>query len=320
VSRSHGPDEFPDPRDTSAEAVRDPWQRDRPEPSREQGQGSGPQENGRLTPNRAPEPAQARSAEPREIFEVRGKTYRLRSSEIQILSELGKFRAVATKDLQEFAYHGDKGRASADVQNLIRHGLIAEKKIPHPDTSPRRLLTLSKQGHQFLTVTKRIPKNQAIHYGFTKPREAHHDADLYRMYYTAAEKIERQGGRNLRVILDYELKKRVYHDLAKLGPHRESTAKKKEIAERHGLQVIRGKIPLPDLRGFPKVFCRFLPFSNASESWLMKATPCLAFFAYCRTVNHTKTSRNCSPLLLAGLVRFTPLRATSIASIAGSSL
>jgi hypothetical protein len=141
--------------------------------------------------------------------EVRGKTYRLRSSEIQTL----------------------------DGKNLIRHGLIAEKKIPHPETSPRRLLTLSKQGHQFLTVTKRVPKNQAIHYGFTEPREAHHDADLYR-----------QGGRNLRVILDYELKKRVYHGLAKLGPHRESTAKKKEIAERHGQQVVRGKIPLPDLR------------------------------------------------------------------------
>jgi len=248
VSRSHGPDEFLDPRDTSAEAIRDPRQSATPEPSREQGQGSGPQKEGRLAPNRAPEATQARSAEPREIFEVRGKTYRLRPSEIQTLFELGKFRAVAIKDLQEFAYQGDKDRARADLQNLVRHGLIAEKKIPHPDTSPRRLLTLSKQGHQFLTVTKRVPKNQAIHYGFTKPREAHHDADLYRMYYSAVDKIERQGGRNLRVILDYELKKRVYHDLAKPGPHRESTAKKKEIAERHGLQVVRGKIPLPDLR------------------------------------------------------------------------
>jgi hypothetical protein len=38
------------------------------------------------------------------------------------------------------------------------------------------------------------------------------------------------------------------HDLAKLGSHRESTAKKKEIAERHALQVVRGKNPLPDLR------------------------------------------------------------------------
>ena len=50
------------------------------------------------------------------------------------------------------------------------------------------------------------------------------------------------------MILDYELKKRVYRDLAKLGPQRESNAKKQEIAEKHGLQLVRGKIPLPDLR------------------------------------------------------------------------
>ena len=281
MSRSHGSDEFFDPRNTSAEAIRDPRQSATPEPSRELGQGSDPQEDGRLTPNRAPEPTQARSAEPREIFELRGKTYRLRPSEIQTLSDLGKFRAVAIKELQEFAYHGDKDRARADVQNLIRHGLIAEKKIPHPETSPLRLLTLSKQGHEFLRATKRVPKNQAIHYGFTKPREAHHDADLYRMYYTAADKIERQGGRNLRVILDYELKKRVYHDLAKLGPHRESTAKKKEIAERHGLQVVRGKIPLPDLRieyeiregEMARVDLELRPSTTVDATWLKKCVP-----------------------------------------------
>jgi hypothetical protein len=235
VSRSHGASEFLDPQD--------PRRSDRPESSRAQDQGSNPQEDGRLTPNRAPEPAPARSGELRETFEVREKTYRLRSSEIQALAELGKFRAAATEDLQRFAYQGLKDNIRAGVQNLIRQGLIAEKKIAHPETNPRRLLTLSKQGHQFLTVTRRVPKNQATHCGFTKPREAHHDADLYRMYYTAAGKIERQDGRNLRVILDYELNKHVYHDLAKFGPHRESTAKRTEIAERHG-----AKIPLPDLR------------------------------------------------------------------------
>jgi len=164
------------------------------------------------------------------------------------LSELGKFRAVGISDLREFAYQGDRARAIVDVKNLIRQGLVSARKIPHPETSPRRLLTLTKQGHRLLLATKRVPKNQAIHHGFAKPREAHHDADLYRMYYTAAQKIEREGGRKLRVILDYEMKKRVYHDLAKLGPRRESTANKKEIADRHGLQVVRGKIPLPDLR------------------------------------------------------------------------
>jgi hypothetical protein len=248
VSRSHGPDEFLDPRDNSGEAIPDPRPSGRPESSREQGQGSEPQEDGRLMPSHAPELNQPRSAEQREAFEVHGRAYRLRSSEIRTLTELGKFRAVASKDLQEFAYQGDKVRAKADVQNLIRQGLVAEKRIPHSDISPRRLLTLTRPGHLVLTVTKHVRKNQATHYGFTKPREAHHDADIYRMYYSAAEKVEQQGGRNLRVILDYELKKRVYRDLAKLGPQRESTAKKKEIAERHGLQLVRGKIPLPDLR------------------------------------------------------------------------
>ena len=199
-----------------------------------------------LTP--ASERRPTRAAEQRDAFRLRGENYRLRASEIRTLSELGKFRAVATKDLESFVYEGHKARARRDVRNLIRHGLIVGKKIPHPETSPRRLLTLSKRGHRFLTTTKTIPKAQAIHYGFTKPREAQHDADLYRMYYAAAEKIEGQGGRNLRVILDYELKKRLYHDLTQLGPDRESAAKKKEIAENHGLQLVRGKIPLPDLR------------------------------------------------------------------------
>jgi hypothetical protein len=110
------------------------------------------------------------------------------------------------------------------------------------------LLTLTKKGHQFLRSTGTVPRNQATHYGFTKPREAHHDADLYRLYQKAAEDIERQGGKNPRVVLDFELKKRVFHDLAKLGPEKHSPETKREIAEKHGLQVVRGKIPLPDLR------------------------------------------------------------------------
>ena len=80
-----------------------------------------------------------------------------------------------------------------------------------------------------------------LYFGFAKPRETHHDADLYRLYQKAADKIERGGGRNLRVVLDYELKKRIYHDLAKLGPDRASAESKRTVAERHGLQVVRGK-------------------------------------------------------------------------------
>src|SRR5438132_1337606 len=80
------------------------------------------------------------------------------------------------------------------------------------------------------------------------PRPTSHDADLYRLYQKAAEKIEGQGGRNPRVVLDYEMKKRLYRDLAKLGPGRVSSEQKHLVAERHGLQVVRGKIPVPDIR------------------------------------------------------------------------
>jgi hypothetical protein len=122
------------------------------------------------------------------------------------------------------------------------------KSIPHEEKGSRQLLALTKQGHRFLTGTQIAGKDQALYSCFAKPREAHHDADLYRVYQKAAKRIERGGGRNLRVILDYELKKRVYHDLAKLGPDRASVASKRDVAARHGLQVVRGRIPLPDVR------------------------------------------------------------------------
>ena len=162
--------------------------------------------------------------------------------------ELGKFRVVAKEDLSEFAYGSNDDRLRPDVENLVRQGLVETKSIPHEESGSRQLLTLTKYGHRFLTQTQSAGKEQVLYHGFTKPREAHHDADLYRLYQKAASKIQGQGGRNLRVVLDYELKKRLYHDLAKLGENRNSVDGKHAIAENHGLQVVRGKIPVPDVR------------------------------------------------------------------------
>ena len=51
-------------------------------------------------------------------------------------------------------------------------------------------------------------------------------------------------------MLDYELKKDLYRDLATLKniPLQEQEQRKREIAGRHGLKVVNGKIPLPDVR------------------------------------------------------------------------
>jgi hypothetical protein len=135
-----------------------------------------------------------------------------------------------------------------DVENLVRQGPIEFKSIPHEETGSRQLLTLTKNGHRFLTHTQSAGKGQAVYHDFTNPREAHHDADLYRLYQKEAVKIEGHGGRNLRVVLDYELKKHLYRDFAKVGKDRNSVDGKHAIAERHGLWVVRGKIPVPDVR------------------------------------------------------------------------
>jgi hypothetical protein len=99
-----------------------------------------------------------------------------------------------------------------------------------------------------LTATNTVPKDQALYHGFTKPREAHHDADLYRLYQRGMETIARQAAKNVRVILDSELKKVLYRDLAAAERQGEVGESRADIAERHGLRVVRGKIPVPVLR------------------------------------------------------------------------
>lgn len=189
----------------------------------------------------------SRSNEPREVYATRGRSFRLRHSEVAAMVEVGKFRAIAQEDLIEFFYQGDKVRFRPDIENLVRQGLLEMKSVPQEEKGSRTLLTLTKQGHRFLTNIQAAPKGQILYHGFRKPREAHHDADLYRLYQKASEDIEGNGGKNLRVVLDYELKKRVYYELAKLGPDRTS-AQKREVADRHGLKMVRGKIPIPDVR------------------------------------------------------------------------
>ena len=92
-------------------------------------------------------------------------------------------------------------------------------------------------------LSSKAAPEQAVYYGFLKLREAKHNADLYRLYHKEADRIEVRGGRNLRVILDYELKRRINRDIAGFGADART-----EIAARHGLEVVGNKIPVPDLR------------------------------------------------------------------------
>jgi hypothetical protein len=77
-----------------------------------------------------------------------------------------------------------------------------------------------------------------------------HDAAIYRMYQVEAGKIGAQNGLVKRVILDFELKKRVYSPLDKTQRQNPQDYKrtKARVAQENGLKVIEGKIRFPDLR------------------------------------------------------------------------
>jgi hypothetical protein len=191
----------------------------------------------------APSTTDVRFDDVRSVLYDRDRGYRLRSFELHTLTELGRFRIVGTADLAIHAYRGHDEEMRSDLRNLLRQGLIRQGTFQGPENTPRDLLTLTKAGHRLLRANRVVPKGQALYYGFVKPREANHDADLYVLYQKEAARIGAQGGRNLRVILDFELKRKLNRDFAKFG-----TEARQEIASRHGLQVVRGKIPVPDVR------------------------------------------------------------------------
>jgi hypothetical protein len=159
------------------------------------------------------------------------------------LSNLGKFRVIATDDLAKYSYRDDREGMQQDVRNLIRQGLLRRGTFEGTDASPRELLTLTKNGHRLMRANGLVPEGQSTYHGFVKPKEANHDADLYRLYQKEAGKILEKGGRHLRVVLDYELKRKLNRDFATFG-----TESRPEIAARHGLQAVGNKIPVPDLR------------------------------------------------------------------------
>lgn len=188
------------------------------------------------------------SGEPRTPYRDRERTYALRASEIHTLVELGTFRAVDADALAEFAYDGNHARMEQDLKNLARHSLIARRNIEGPQADKMQILTLTKAGERFLSRQNLVPNNWPIYHGFVKPKEARHDASLYRVYQKVARKIERDGGKNLRVALDFELKKNVYRELANLPDDKDHSERKSDIAQAHGLRVVNGRITVPDLQ------------------------------------------------------------------------
>jgi hypothetical protein len=193
-------------------------------------------------PNETPRPAFS-FVDGRAVLYDRDRGYRLTETQIRTIRELGRFRIVAGQDLGRHAYGEQQELARSDAQYLIAQGLVRKATFDGPEAAPRLFLTLSERGRRLVRANLLIPRDQPVYHGFIKPKDANHDADLYQLFHREATRIEAEGGKNIRVILDYELKGKVNQDTARYG-----LAAKPEIAERYGLRMVHNKIPVPDLQ------------------------------------------------------------------------
>jgi hypothetical protein len=186
----------------------------------------------------------------RQKYRDQERTYDLRESEVRTLTEVGQLRIVRMQDVVEFRYSGEAARAERDIQNLKSQGLLQQRTLHGTEKEP--LLALTREAQKLLERSRPDGSHpdQELYHGFVKPREARHDAEVYRLYQRAAKEVEQKGGTNLRVVLDFELKRNLYRDLAKLKdlPLEQQEEERERIAQSHGLVVVNGRIPLPDLR------------------------------------------------------------------------
>ena len=181
--------------------------------------------------------------------EVPLRDHQISETQVAALADIGMFRAVTFKDLTNAQYGGDEKQALREINNLLRQKLV-RRSISQPEKTIA--LTLTREGHRVLVArNKRNTTSEQVYYdGFVKPREAAHDTAIYRLYQKEAQEIMGSGGRVTRIALDFEIKKSLNRQLARLRslPENERADRKAEIAKEHGLAVVRGKVQIPDLR------------------------------------------------------------------------
>jgi hypothetical protein len=181
----------------------------------------------------------------------------LRDEERKVLAEVGRFRVVTTRDLTETVYGGRDSRMERDLAFLREKSLVQVDSVnARRDGRGGRVerievVTLTKSGRDMARQTSGLPHDQKLYAGLVKPREAEHDAQIYRAYGKEAQRIEQKGGTNLRVRLDFELKsdvQKAIHAARKAEPEREMGDIKQQVAKQFELPYVNDGIQIPDAR------------------------------------------------------------------------
>jgi hypothetical protein len=213
---------------------------------------------------RTPEPPDSRKVEPEQrprrtrdgiADDIRG--LRLRPEEQKLIAEAGRFRVLSVDDVARTIYGGDKRALEADLHFLREKGVLTVDSVAARNDgrwSRQReieVVSLTRQGEHLAREVSAFPTEQRLYHSMVKPREAEHDTQIYRAYLKEAEKIERAGGANLRVELDFELKAKVYravHEARKADSERDLGEIRREAAEQFELPYINNRIEIPDAR------------------------------------------------------------------------
>ncbi len=180
-----------------------------------------------------------------------------REEEQKVLTEVGRFRVVATRDLAETVYGGRRSRMERDLAFLKEKGLVSVDTVnARRDGRGGRVerievVTLTRAGQSLTRMTGDLPRDQKIYAGLVKPREVEHDTQIYRAWQKEVARIELKGGTNLLVKLDFELKSEVQksiHAARRAEPERDMSAIKQEVAQRFELPYVNDGIQIPDAR------------------------------------------------------------------------
>jgi DNA-binding transcriptional ArsR family regulator len=181
----------------------------------------------------------------------------LREEERKVLAEVGRFRVVTTRDLSETVYDNRHSRMERDLAFLREKGLVQVDAVnARRDGRGGRVerievVTLTRAGRDVARQTSGLAQDQKLYAGLVKPREAEHDAQIYRAYRKEAERIEQKGGTNLRVRLDFELKsdvQKAIHAARRAEPERDMGEIKQQVAQQVELPYVNDGIQIPDAR------------------------------------------------------------------------
>jgi hypothetical protein len=180
----------------------------------------------------------------RLIFQAR--EYRIRPSELAVLTELGRFRLIREDDLIKGEYAGDGRLAQADFRSLRQQKLIQSISFQGLQGGPGRVHTLTGEGYNLIVLNRQTPE-KFFYFGAYKAAQAEHDSLIYRAFVRERDRIHKEGGTVKRIVMESDFARVHFARVYKREKGTYWEAQKESANELH-LSVMNGHVVFPDFR------------------------------------------------------------------------